>query len=655
MARAQRPSALCLILLLAVAGCVYDLDEHERPCGKEGECRGGLVCRGGRCVPGEPDKGQEAGKDGATDSKGPDVVDLKTDQQSPDQAVDLPAPDQAKPDQAKPDMVSADLPLPDQTATDLLKADLLKADLPKPDLALPDLALPDVALPDMPLPDMSLPDKALPDMALPDMALPDKAKPDQSPPDILTCDSLLCCGDNKISSMEQCDGKNLGDKTCVNVKQGYLGGQLECNPVTCTFDYSGCHKCGNKTIDSGEDCDGALLGKKTCKTYKYLGGKIACKNCKHDKSGCFKVVGSPVNMTQGQAGDQTEPDIACTTGSCLVVWESSGKIRGWLVDKGGNRIGKELAISTTSGPHHVPSVALDGTFYFVVWEDHSVSTKPSIRGAKLTTSGTPWYKNLPIASAATASKVGLYAPDVACNAADCLVAWRIGKKTDVTGIYRSIQGVLVQKNGLPKSGTVQHYSAQTTYYKNGFSAPSVASDGKAFMVVWAYTTKTNAYLKSHGVDKSGALVNATEQTLLTSSAYYGAIPGSVAWDGALYLVPYADGKSINTLRLDAKGVNKQQKLHVATVGTLGLRRPAATMAKGASLIVWVVDQNTGIYNGLHGVLVKGGVAASEKIWPVQKNKLKDRVGVAHDGDQSVAVYCGGGTGQDVYVQRIKND
>jgi hypothetical protein len=46
------------------------------------------------------------------------------------------------------------------------------------------------------------------------------------------------CGDGTVDIGEQCDGSDLNGFTCVDL--GYAGGDLACDPVTCTYDASGC-------------------------------------------------------------------------------------------------------------------------------------------------------------------------------------------------------------------------------------------------------------------------------------------------------------------------------------------------------------------------------------------------------------------------------
>ena len=46
------------------------------------------------------------------------------------------------------------------------------------------------------------------------------------------------CGNGVVDLGEQCDGTELGGITCMDL--GYNGGELACDPVTCTYDASGC-------------------------------------------------------------------------------------------------------------------------------------------------------------------------------------------------------------------------------------------------------------------------------------------------------------------------------------------------------------------------------------------------------------------------------
>ena len=107
-------------------------------------------------------------------------------------------------------------------------------------------------------------------------------------------DSVLCvpattCGDGKVDPGEQCDGANLGGKTCASLAV-YGGGHLACLP-NCLFDTSACEPvpCGNGEVDGdyGEQCDGTHLGGVSCTSLGFAGGALECtKWCTFDMSAC---------------------------------------------------------------------------------------------------------------------------------------------------------------------------------------------------------------------------------------------------------------------------------------------------------------------------------------------------------------------------------
>jgi hypothetical protein len=51
--------------------------------------------------------------------------------------------------------------------------------------------------------------------------------------------AMIVCGDGEIGEGEVCDGAELGGKTCVDVDEGFVGGELAC-AADCAFDVSGC-------------------------------------------------------------------------------------------------------------------------------------------------------------------------------------------------------------------------------------------------------------------------------------------------------------------------------------------------------------------------------------------------------------------------------
>jgi hypothetical protein len=99
------------------------------------------------------------------------------------------------------------------------------------------------------------------------------------------------CGNNVREGNEQCDGTDLDGEDCHS--QGFEGGgDLTCDS-SCLFDVSGClnaSSCGNGRIDSGEQCDGRALSGETCQSLGYDAGSLECSSsCEFDVSHCSYV------------------------------------------------------------------------------------------------------------------------------------------------------------------------------------------------------------------------------------------------------------------------------------------------------------------------------------------------------------------------------
>lgn len=56
------------------------------------------------------------------------------------------------------------------------------------------------------------------------------------------------CGDEVAEPGEECDGTDLAGLSCADVDAMYTGGTLACDPMTCTFDVSGCLTAENPIV-----------------------------------------------------------------------------------------------------------------------------------------------------------------------------------------------------------------------------------------------------------------------------------------------------------------------------------------------------------------------------------------------------------------------
>jgi hypothetical protein len=112
------------------------------------------------------------------------------------------------------------------------------------------------------------------------------------------CQGGICivgrCGDGTINGIEECDGGNLGGKSCLDFGASAPEG-LSCSS-TCSFDMTGCTAyCGNNHVDGTEQCDGTDLGQKSCTDYGFYGGTLSCaNNCMANLGQCAGRCGNGV-------------------------------------------------------------------------------------------------------------------------------------------------------------------------------------------------------------------------------------------------------------------------------------------------------------------------------------------------------------------------
>ena len=93
------------------------------------------------------------------------------------------------------------------------------------------------------------------------------------------------CGNGHREAGEDCDGEEIPGG-CAD--QGFTGGALGCS-ASCTFDVSRCTECGNGRVEEGEVCDAANVSGQTCRSLGFSGGTLACSDaCAFDISSCSR-------------------------------------------------------------------------------------------------------------------------------------------------------------------------------------------------------------------------------------------------------------------------------------------------------------------------------------------------------------------------------
>jgi PKD repeat protein len=176
-------------------------------------------------------------------------------------------------------------------------------------------------------------------------------------------------------------------------------------------------------------------------------------------------------------GTQSAPAVASNGRDYLVIWQddrdSFRSLYGARVAGDGKVLDATPRVLTTgTGAQSAPTVASNGTDYFVAWED-SRNGSTDIYGARVSSTGQTLEPNGLALSTASNSQ---QAPAVASNGADYLVVWQDGRNSvmDLYGTRVSGAGTVLDPGGLVVSAGVDSYEL----------APAVASNGADYLVVW---------------------------------------------------------------------------------------------------------------------------------------------------------------------------
>jgi hypothetical protein len=235
--------------------------------------------------------------------------------------------------------------------------------------------------------------------------------------------------------------------------------------------------------------------------------------------------GIPISTARSYQGT---PSVAFDGSNFLVVWDDS---RTGTMDIYGTRVSRTGAvlnrrgftISKARNEQTDPSVAFDGTNYFVVWSD-SRSRSEDIVGTRITTEskvldpGGLWI-----------SRGGgpLARPSVAFGMRNYLVTWSKwrGSQTDVYGARLRPDGIVLDPGGIAISVA-----------RKDQSEPKVAFDGTNFLVAWDDVRGKTFDIYGSRVSETGSVWDPAGRPIARGMAAQ--ISLSVAFNGAHYLVAW---------------------------------------------------------------------------------------------------------------------
>lgn len=377
--------------------------------------------------------------------------------------------------------------------------------------------------------------------------------------------------------------------------------------------------------------------------YEIFGARVSAAGTVLDPAGLIISAATDAQITPAVASDGTD---------FLVAWDdqragsSNRDILGARVTAAGAVLDAAgISICSATNSQIAPTVAWNGTNYFVAWEDWRALTVSDIYGTRVSTAGMVLDgTGIAISSAAN----NQFAPSVTRNGTDLFVAWQDGRAGgtayDIYGARVNAMGTVLDAAGIAISTAT---SAQT--------APSVASDGANTLVVWQDQ-------RGATIDVYGARVNAMGAVqdpsgIVVSNAASSQLAPDVIWDGTNFVVAWRDVRSgigdVYGARVSAAGVvqdaagiaistaaSEQSDVSLASNGSSSL--VTWTDARGSTVDVYGARIDaTGIVQDTAGIAL--ATSANQQAFP----------SVAWDGANYLVVWSDNRNGNsDIFGARV---
>jgi len=241
----------------------------------------------------------------------------------------------------------------------------------------------------------------------------------------------------------------------------------------------------------------------------------------------------PIGINISNPGGRM-PSVASDGSNFFVVWCSDTNIVGTRVTSNGvvlDTLG--IPICTANGYQLYPSICFTGTQYFVVWADQR--NNYDIYGSRISTDGTV------LDSAGiyiTRDTTGFY-PFIASDGTNCLAIWtaplNVHQRTGIFGARISSSGAVIDTNAIAISHTTNMYIS----WQN-----KIAFDGTNYFVLWGKEDPNlSCSICGVRVSPSGVILDTADVIIRPYHSFY----PSISFDGNDYLIGWVQPGGIHGL------------------------------------------------------------------------------------------------------------
>ncbi|MCA9577598.1 MAG: hypothetical protein KC668_19310 [Myxococcales bacterium] len=344
------------------------------------------------------------------------------------------------------------------------------------------------------------------------------------------------------------------------------------------------------------------------------------------------------------------PRVASNGAGYLVAWVDS---RAWGFRIYGARVSLNGILQDDAGlaltPYETwasaPAIASDGTDYLVVWEEGMIAPETRILGTRVTHAGVVLDPDSIVISDA-AEHQG--APSVASNGAGYLVVWqdeRNGSDQDIFGARVTVGGVVEDPFG---------FVIATAPRWQG--APAVASNGDDYLVAWADHRANDGDVYAARVSSLGVVLDTSSFAISTAASSPDGV--SVASDGTDYYVAWTDRRAGSSWEVYGTPVTSNGVVQ----DPAGLLVSHASVVPGATsvtsdgthyFVAW--SQESGGTGGTYGARVSSAGTLLDSPGVLISAAASQAASVAFDGSNYLVAWEGPDAGADISTTRVTTD
>jgi hypothetical protein len=260
---------------------------------------------------------------------------------------------------------------------------------------------------------------------------------------------------------------------------------------------------------------------------------------------------------------------------------TNDNVRGQLIGALGAPTGVAFDLAAGTTAEQASAAAFDGTNHVVAWSVAHPGTSNDIAARRVGPTGALLEAAPVDVNLSTGAQL---APDVACNAGGCLIAWEDTR--NLAASLRDVFGAVVS----PVLAVTANDIQISTFVRQQ-TAPAVGSVGTGYLAAWSDTRDNDTTsVRGARVDAAGAVLDAGAAALVvvrsTSNYQAPAIGQTTGYFDVFWSASQIPDVDLVHVRFDGQGVQRDEVPLVVSAAPFAQLAPSATGMGANSFVVW---------------------------------------------------------------------